>query len=76
MLDDAGISFDKYRYDMNIDRPPLEIRLPTNQPGCHGLVATQTRQGDAEGLLVITRAMTSINSRKEGDRLARQLWLN
>lgn len=30
-------------------------------------------EGDAEGLLVITRAMTSINSRKEGDRLARQL---
>lgn len=50
--------------------------MPFNQPGCHGLVATQMRQGDAEGLLVITRAMTSINSRKEGDRLARQLWLN
>eukprot|EP00438_Fugacium_kawagutii_P022177 Skav235072 [mRNA] locus=scaffold3466:131994:145576:- [translate_table: standard] len=30
---------------------------------------------DAEGLLLVTRALTSINSRKEGDRLARTLLL-
>ncbi|CAK9088032.1 Eukaryotic translation initiation factor isoform 4G-2 [Durusdinium trenchii] len=28
-------------------------------------------EGDAEGLLLVTRALTSINSRKEGDKLAR-----
>lgn len=30
-------------------------------------------EGDSEGLLLVTRALTSINSRKEGDRLARAM---
>ena len=33
------------------------------------------RAGDSEGLLLVTRALTSINSRKEGDRLARAMLL-